>query len=115
MLNTAWKQVTNQEIAADIISFIRQQALGDALVSHDTRIKRAVATVKKKHVELNAIQLKWLNRIETQLLNETVLNRETFEMDAFKNVGGFKKINMVFGNKLDVIIEEINEALYQSA
>ena len=41
--------------------------------------------------------------------------RETFEMDAFKNVGGFKKINMVFGNKLDVIIEEINEALYQSA
>ena len=50
-----------------------------------------------------------------QLLNETILNRETFELGAFKNVGGFKKINMAFGNHLDVIIDEINEALYESA
>lgn len=115
MLNTAWNQMTNQDIVADIISFIRQQALGDALISHDVRIKRAVAKVKEKHTELNAIQRKWLDRIETQLLNETILNRETFELDAFKNAGGFKKINLAFGNKLDEIVDEINEALYESA
>lgn len=115
MLNTAWNQMTNQDIAADIISFIRQQALGDTLVSHDERIKRAISMVKTKHSELNAIQIKWLDRIETQLLNETILNRETFELDAFKNIGGFKKVNMAFGNKLDAIIDEINEALYESA
>jgi type I restriction enzyme R subunit len=115
MLNTAWNEMTNQDIVADIISFIRQQALGDALISHDTRIRKAVAFVKANHPELNAIQLKWLDRIETQLLNETILNRETFELEAFRNVGGFKKINMAFGNKLDIIIDEINEALYQGA
>ena len=115
MLNTAWKQMTNQDIAADIISFVRQQALGDALVSHDERIRNAVAKVRAHHPELNAIQRKWLDRIETQLLNETILNRETFELDAFKNVGGFKKVDMAFENKLDAIIDEINDALYESA
>ena len=112
MLNTAWKQMTNEDITADIISFIRQQALGNALISHETRIKTAVAKVKAMHPELNAIQLKWLDRIEVQLLNETILNRETFETDAFKNQGGFKKVNAAFGNKLDLIIDEINDALY---
>lgn len=115
MLNTAWKQMTNEDITADIISFIRQQALGDALISHDVRIKQAVASVKIRHPELNAIQRKWLDRIEMQLINETILNRETFELDAFKNVGGFKKVNAAFGNKLDDFIDEINEALYESA
>lgn len=115
LLNTAWNQMTNQDITADIISFIRQQALGDALVSHDERIKRAVSSVKKNHPELNAVQIKWLNRIETQLLHETILNRETFELDAFKNIGGFKKVDKAFGNRLDDIVDEINEALYESA
>lgn len=104
--------MTNEDITADIISFIRQQALGDALISHETRIKQAVGKVKAMHPELNVVQNKWLNRIEKQLLNETILNRETFETDAFKNEGGFKKVNAAFGNKLDEIIEEINEALY---
>lgn len=111
-LNTAWKQMTNEDIAADIISFIRQQALGDALVGHETRIKRAVAKVKMNHPDMNVIQKKWLDRIETQLFHESILNHETFESDAFKNVGGFKKIDKVFSNKLDDIISEINDALY---
>lgn len=114
MLNTAWKQMTNEDITADIISFIRQQALGDALVSHEERIKKAVSKVKAMHPELNAIQLKWLDRIEVQLLNEAILNKETFEAEAFKNVGGFKKVNAAFGNRLELIIEEINNALYSA-
>ena len=107
--------MTNEDITADIISFIRQQALGGALISHETRIKNAVAKVKDTHPGLNAVQIKWLDRIEVQLLSESVLNRETFETDAFKNAGGFKKINKAFGNKLDQIIDEINNALYTTA
>lgn len=114
MLNSAWRQMTNEDITADIIGFIRQQALGDALLSHDERIKRAVAKVKLNHPDLNAIQIKWLDRIQTQILNENILNRETFESDAFKNSGGFKKVNAAFGNKLDLIIDEINDALYSA-
>jgi len=39
-LQVAWKDWKNEEIAADIISFIRRQALGDPLLSHEVRIKK---------------------------------------------------------------------------
>ena len=77
MLNTAWKQMTNEDITADIISFIRQQALGGALISHETRIKNAVAKVKDTHPGLNAVQIKWLDRIEVQLFRSQVKYRRT--------------------------------------
>ncbi len=113
-LNTAWKQMTNEDITADIIAFIRQQALGDVLISTETRIKGAISKVKASHQDLNAIQIKWLDRIGKQLLSETILNRETFELEAFKNMGGYKKVNAAFGNNLDMFIDEINDALYEN-
>lgn len=112
MLNTAWKNMTNEDIAADIISFIRQHSIGDALISKDDRIHNAVAKVKKAHPELTKVQLGWLDRIEAQLLKETVLNRETFDSAAFKNKGGYNIVNKAFGNKLDEYIAEINDAMY---
>ena len=48
-LQTAWKQTKNEDIAADIITFIRQAALGDALVDHEARIKRAMQKVYSLH------------------------------------------------------------------
>lgn len=112
MLKTAWKDMTNEDIAADIISFIRQKSIGDALVSKEDRIKTAIKKVKKAHPELDKMQLNWLDRIETQLLKETVLNRETFESAAFANKGGFNAVNKAFANKLDDYIAEINDAMY---
>lgn len=112
MLNTAWKNMTNEDIAADIISFIRQRSIGDALVSKDDRIKNAVSKVKKAHPELTKVQLGWLDRMQSQLLKETVLNRETFDSPAFVNQGGYNVVNKAFGNKLDDYIAEINEAMY---
>ena len=113
-LNTAIKEMTNEEITADIISIIRQQALGDALVSHEEKIKTAIGRLKLKHPELNKMQLKWLERIEKHLLKENILNQETFETEAFKMQGGFKKINQIFANRLDDYINEINEYLYEN-
>ena len=112
MLNTAWKNMTNEDIAADIISFIRQRSIGDALISKNDRIHNAVVKVKKAHPELNKVQIGWLDRIESQLLNETVLNRETFDSAAFANKGGYAGVNKAFGNKLDDYIAEINDAMY---
>ncbi|MBP3802846.1 MAG: type I restriction-modification system endonuclease [Oribacterium sp.] len=112
MLNTAWKKMTNEDIAADVISFIRQRSIGGALVSKEVRIHNAVEKVKKAHPELTKIQIGWLNRIEAQLMKETVLNRETFESAAFANKGGFNVINRAFENKLDNYIAEINDAMY---
>ena len=46
---------TNQDIAADIISIIRQQALGSPLVSHETRIRAAVAKLQQFHKRLRLL------------------------------------------------------------
>lgn len=111
-LQTAWKEMTNTEIAADIISFIRQRSIGDALIGKDERIHTAIEKLKAAHPEFTKVQINWLMRIEEYLKKETVLNRETFESVAFKNKGGYDAVNKAFGNKLDEVIDEINAFMY---
>lgn len=111
-LNSAWNDMTNQDIAADIIAFIRQQALGSVLVSHETRVKNAFAKLRLNH-EFNKNQLDWLKRIEKVLLEESVLDEQIFEVGAFRNAGGFAMIDRRFGGKLHDIVGEINEYMYE--
>ena len=110
-LNSAWNEMTNQDIVADIIAFIRQQALGSALVGHEQRVKHAFAKLRMNH-EFNKTQLEWLKRIEKVLLEESVLDEQIFEVGAFKNAGGFTIIDRRFGGKLREIMTKLNEYLY---
>ncbi|SFA46807.1 type I restriction enzyme, R subunit [Anoxybacillus pushchinoensis] len=113
-LQAAWREAKNEDIAADIIAFIRQQALGDPLISHEERIKNAM----KKIYQMKAwppVQKKWLERIEKQLLQEYVLHpdpEKAFEYEPFKSHGGFKQINKIFDGQLAQIVREINVNLY---
>ena len=111
-LQTAWREMTNEDIAADIISFIRQKSSGNALISKDERIHKAMEKLKAVHSEFTKVQLNWLMRIEEYLKKETVLNKESFDAAAFKNKGGYNAVNKAFGNNLDAIIDEINEYMY---
>jgi len=113
-LKSAWKGVTNEDIAADIISFIRQRSLGDTLIGKDERIHNAIVKTKENHPELTKLQLNWLDRIETYLKKEVILNRETFDSPAFKMKGGYNAVNKAFSNKLDEFVEEINEYMYSA-
>lgn len=111
-LNTAISELTNEEIAADIISLIRRYAIGSALISHEARIRRAVDKLKKAH-NFSKQEMSWIGRMEKYLMEESVLNVQVFEEDSrFKSNGGFAKINKVFQNKLESIIIELNEYLY---
>lgn len=111
-LNAAISQMTNAEMTADIISLIRRFALGAKLVGHEEKIQKAVARLKAAH-DFSAQELKWLDRIEKHLLNETLINESTFdETTAFKQCGGFKQLNKVFGGKLANILDELNNYLY---
>ena len=110
-LNSAWKAVTNQEITADIIAFIRQQALGSALISHTERIKRAFARVRAAH-DFTANQRNWLDRIEKTMMEEPVLDEAIFDQGAFKSNGGFRVIDKRFDGKLHEVIRELNEYIY---
>lgn len=44
-LETAWRNQTNQKIAASIIGYIRQAALGEALVPFEQRVKNAMQSI----------------------------------------------------------------------
>ena len=111
-LNTAVSQMTNEEITADIISLIRRYAIGSALISHEARIRRAADKLKKAHT-FSKQELNWIARMEKYLMEESVLNVDVFDEDGrFKAQGGFAKIDKVFGNKLESIILELNEYLY---
>ena len=111
-LNTAISQMTNEEIAADIISLIRRYAIGSVLISHEARIRRAVDKLVKAH-SFSKQELNWIKRMETYLMKESVLNIKVFDEDVrFKEQGGFKKIDKVFQNKLESIVLELNTYLY---
>lgn len=112
-LQVAWKDWKNEEIAADIISFIRRQALGDPLISHEERIRKAMARIYAMR-PWAAIQRQWLERIEKQLIAQTILDREDFDRGAFAEHGGFSRLNKIFQGNFQEILDEINTTLYAS-
>lgn len=110
-LSTAWRNAKNEDLAADIISFIRTLALDTDLVSHEDRIKNAINKVKNSR-SWNVTQLKWLDRFEKQLLVETVLTKADLDTRPFSDEGGFTRLNKIFENDLDKILVVLNENLY---
>ena len=112
-LNTAIAQLTKEECAADIITFIRRYAIGSPLISHEERICNAVKKLCKAH-NFTASEKKWIERIEKYLINESVLNVQTFdEFSAWRAQGGFSKINKIFSGALTAIVRELNTYLYE--
>ena len=114
ILDVAWKDVKNEAIVADIISYIRTLALGSALVSHEQRIHRAVDKVRALK-DWNKRQIKWIDRFEKQLLAESVIQLEDLNQAPFSDAGGYDRLNKIFENELETVLHTINENLYQES
>lgn len=114
-LQIAWKSAKHVQTTADIISFIRQVAVGSELVNHDARIRAAMDKVYGL-TDWSITQKKWLKRIENQLLSSTVLGpsaEKAFDDNYyFKRQGGYKQIKKIFPEYADKIIYVLNENLY---
>lgn len=110
-LQVAWREWKNEDIAADIISFIRKLALGDPLESHEARIQNAMKKIYAMQ-KWNKIQRTWLERFESQLIRETILDKEDLDTGAFRQNGGFKKINTIFQGHLETLLEDIKKSIY---
>lgn len=113
-LRTAWRDATNADIAASIIGFIRQAALGDPLVPYEDRVARAMSAILAGR-PWTGPQRRWLERIGKQLSKEIVVDRTALDTGEFQVHGGFNRINKVFDGRLEAILGEINEALWQEA
>lgn len=111
-LNTAWKEAKNEDIAADIITYIRTLALGSTLISQEERISRAIDKIRQLQ-DWNKTQKKWINRFEQQLLKEEVIKVTDLDEAPFSQDGGFSRLNKIFNNQLAQVIDTLNEHLYQ--
>ncbi|HAA57589.1 MAG TPA: type I restriction-modification system endonuclease [Myxococcales bacterium] len=114
-LRAAWNEMTNQDIAASIIGFIRQQALKEDLIPYERRVEAAIEHILNSQ-QWTPPQRKWLERIGKQIHANTIVDRTTLDMGEFrKQAGGFDRLNKVFHGRLDEILADVNEALWNKA
>jgi type I restriction enzyme R subunit len=113
-LRTAWRDRTNEDIAASIIGFIRQAALGDPLVPYADRVDAAIRKVASTH-DLDDVQRRWLDRIGDEMKSQVVIDRQAFDDPPFAQQGGYRRLNKIFGGELDAILEEIRTETWEPA
>ena len=94
-LKSAWRNQTNQEIAASIIGYIRQAAIGEALLPFDQRVAKAMQAIYAQQA-WTPVQRKWLDRLAKQLVHEVVIDQQQVN-DAFRNDGGLKALDRNLG------------------
>lgn len=111
-LKSAWRNQTNQEIAASIIGYIRQAAIGEALLPFGQRVAKAMQTIYALQ-PWTPVQRKWLDRLAKQLVHEVVIDAQQVN-DAFRNDGGLKALDRNLGGNLDRVLEALNDSLWQA-
>ncbi|HSN99299.1 MAG TPA: type I restriction-modification system endonuclease, partial [Candidatus Nanopelagicales bacterium] len=113
-LQAAWRDRTNEDIAAGILGFIRQAALGDPLVSYETRVDRALHKILAARPWTQP-QRDWLQRIAKQIKIERVVDRDALDRGAFQARGGFRHIDKAFDGNLEVVLGDLRELIWQDA
>jgi type I restriction enzyme R subunit len=113
-LRRAWADAKNVDIAASIIGFVRQAALGDPLVPYRDRINGAMQKIMTSQTWTDPQKL-WLRRICEQIEKEIVVDREAIDREPFSTNGGFVRLNKVFDGKLEAVLTEINEEMWKRA
>ncbi|MDD1522121.1 type I restriction-modification system endonuclease [Bradyrhizobium sp. WBAH42] len=112
-LRRAWADAKNEDIAASIIGFVRQAALGDPLTPYADRVRAAMQKVLTNRSWTDP-QKRWLKRIGEQVEKEIVVDREAIDREPFAADGGFTRLNKVFGGDLEVVLTGIHEELWRN-
>jgi type I restriction enzyme R subunit len=114
-LRTAWKQAKNQDIAATIVGFIRQAALGDPLLPWADRVRMAIDRIMTRG-NWSAPQRKWLERIGKAVAQVGVADRAVLDEEQFREeTGGFTRLNRIFDGRLEAILGDINDELWSKS
>lgn len=112
-LRTAWRNQTNHEIAASILGYIRQAALGEALIPFDQRVQHAMQKIYELH-DWTPVQRNWLNRLSKQLVHEVVIDKQFInDLPAFQ--GGVKQLDKLLGSQLDSVLDQLREHLWEAS
>ena len=60
------------------------------------------------------VQRRWLERLAKQLVHEVIIDPQQVN-DAFRNDGGLKGLNRNLGGNLDLVLDALNDNLWQAA
>ncbi len=114
-LTTAWREMTNQEIAAHIVGFIRHLATGDPLVPYEQRVDWALSQLLTARL-WSTPQRQWLQRIAAQTKANILVDRDAIDDPdlIFKREGGgFSRLNRLFDGQLENTLDEFNDLLWK--
>jgi type I restriction enzyme R subunit len=109
-LKAAWRNASHNEIAASIIGFIRQAALGETLLPFERRVANAMQRIYAMK-SWTPVQRKWLDRLAKQLVLEVVID-SSFVNRAFAQDGGAKQLDKMVGGQLDTVLAELSANLW---
>ena len=113
-LKIAWKETTSEEIAARIIGFIRQAALGEALIPYEQRVDNALAKILASK-PWKTPQREWLETIAKQMKANIIVDETNLNEGIFKQrLGGLKRANKLFDAQVTGILSDFNKALWSN-
>ncbi len=115
-LATAWREMTNQDIAARIVGYIRQAAIGDTLLPYSERVDHALHKLLASKT-WTAPQRDWLKRIAAQTKANLLVDRDALDDPdlVFKrDGGGFTRLDKIFNGELQQVLGIFNDSLWQN-
>jgi len=113
----AWKATTNQDIAASIIGYIRQAALGDPLIPFKQRVDSALTSMLSSRAWSNP-QRDWLKKLAAQTKANQLVDREALDDPNLifrREGGGFTRLDRIFDGKLDQVLKHFNDSVWPQA
>jgi type I site-specific restriction endonuclease len=116
-IESAFRETTNQDIAAGVIGYIRQAALGDALIPYEQRVDQALQKILASK-SWNTPQREWLKRLAEQTKANLIVDREALDEPdlIFKREGGgFKRLDRIFDGSLQIVLDQFNESIWPPA
>ncbi|MDP4027756.1 MAG: type I restriction-modification system endonuclease [Gallionella sp.] len=116
-LDTAWHDMTNKDIAARIVGYIRQAAIGDALVPYNERVDHALQKLLASRAWTGP-QRDWLKKIAAQTKANLLVDHDALDDPnlIFKREGGgFTRLDKMFNGELQQVLETFNESIWAAA
>ncbi|NHN90254.1 type I restriction-modification system endonuclease [Acetobacter conturbans] len=110
-LRRAYGTARNADIAAHILGFVRQAALGDPLVPYATRVENGIRKILASR-NWTPKQTRWLNRIGRALKDQPVGDPALLSDPLFSQQGGFDVINQTFDSGLGDVLKDLNAAIW---
>jgi len=109
------KQPTG-ELTALVALIRRVCGLDGKLVLYDDIVRRNFQNWILKHhsgsgEKFNEAQMEWLRMIRDHVANSFHIERDDLEMAPFDAQGGLGKLYRLFGERMDGLLDELNEVL----